>query len=592
MIVKLENITKYYKKTNFTLKNISLELNKGEILGVIGPDGAGKSTLLKIIANITNFDQGKLTILNTEIKSNKSYDYLKDKIAYMPQGLGLNLYQRLSVDENIDFFANLKGLDIKNIADRKQKLLEITGLSKFKDRKAINLSGGMKQKLGICCSLIHSPELIILDEPTIGVDPISRRELWDLFMEFVNIENLSIIISTSYMDEAERCDKVLFLMNGITNFYGKIDESLYKDIHVYEERIDNYKNIEEYYQRFKGSRLKRKHIRFVSQTKLNLNEKDPYFEDVIMSKLNTKFLQVSFASSNINTNEENIIELSNISKKFGDFYALKNVSFNVKRGEIFGLLGPNGAGKTTLLKILTGLYKQSDGTFKIMGKDNIKNLKKYIGYMSQKFSLYSDLTVNENIEYYSKIYDVKDIQIFDDIINTVGLNKYLNHLVKDLPLGFKQRLALICSVLHLPPIVFLDEPTSGVDPVERDVFWQLIFKLAETGTTLIVTTHYMSEAENCDRVALISNGQLVAVDKPENLKNKLIKEAGNVYEISDKNYFQTYNKLKENKYNVSLFGRKIRIFTKNDDFKNFLNQNCIIKSSEPYMEDVFVYYTK
>ncbi|BAI81046.1 multidrug ABC transporter, ATP-binding protein [Deferribacter desulfuricans SSM1] len=592
MIVKLENISKHYKKTNFTLNKINLELGKSEILGVIGPDGAGKSTLLKIIANITDFDDGNLIVLGNNISPKKNYDHLKDKIAYMPQGLGLNLYQRLSVEENINFFANLKGLDTKEIEDRKNKLLEITGLSKFKDRKAINLSGGMKQKLGICCSLIHKPELIILDEPTIGVDPISRRELWDLFMEFVNIENLSIIISTSYMDEAERCDKVLFLLDGNTNFYGKIDNSLFEKVYVYEDNLQNLKNIDHYYKQYKGCRLKRGKIRFVYFNKINKKLKEPYFEDVIMSKLNTKYLNIYFKPLDIDVPYDNIIELKGISKAFGEFYALKNITFDVKKGEIFGLLGPNGAGKTTLLKILTGLYKQSEGSFKILGKESIKNLKKQIGYMSQKFSLYSDLTVKENIEYYSKIYDVKNLHLFEEIINTIGLNTYLNHLVKDLPLGFKQRLALICSIIHLPPIVFLDEPTSGVDPVERDVFWQLIFKLAESGITLIVTTHYMSEAENCDRVALISNGQLVAVDNPTNLKNKLIHDAGSVYEITDKNYFDIYSNLKVNGYNVSLYGRKIRVFSKTESFKHLLPKSSIVKGSEPYMEDVFVYYTK
>ncbi|MGA1845870.1 ATP-binding cassette domain-containing protein [Deferribacter abyssi] len=591
MILKVENITKRFKKS-FSLKDISFTLSKGEILGLVGPDGAGKSTLMKIIANVMDFDEGKLYLFDKEIDRKKNYDILKDRIAYMPQGLGLNLYQKLSVEENIDFFAELKGLDIEEIRDRKDRLLRVTGLDRFRKRLAMNLSGGMKQKLGICCSLIHKPELIILDEPTVGVDPISRRELWDLFMDFVNRENLTVIISTSYLDEAERCDKVIFLHDGMIKYYGRVGKKLFENINVVEKPVSSYE-VKHYYEKYRGVRFRRNIVRYIIK-KFEDKEKnflvEPVFEDIIMNQLETKYLDVDFPRINSNFKGDDIIVLDKISKTFGDFYALKEISFSVKRGEIFGLLGPNGAGKTTLIKILTGLYKQSDGTFEVFGRNSLKQLKYKIGYMSQKFSLYSDLSVEENIEYYANIYGVKSLEKFENIIKTIGLSNYKKEIVKRLPLGFKQRLALICSILHMPEIVFLDEPTSGVDPVERDVFWQLITKLSRAGITVIVTTHYMSEAEYCDRIALISAGQLIALDEPEKLKKRLTNEVGDVYDIHCENYYMIYKKLKKEGYKASLLGRKIRIYARDESFKNLLDINCTFIKSVPTMEDVFVYY--
>ena len=484
--VSVEHLSHSYGKTT-ALSDVSLQIPRGATVGLIGPDGVGKSTLLSLIAGVKIIQTGSVKVFDLNVTEKKARDTLSHKIAFMPQGLGKNLYLTLSVYENIDFHARLFGLNKLQRHERIQRLLNATGLSPFANRAAGKLSGGMKQKLSLCCALVHSPDLLILDEPTTGVDPLSRRQFWQLVDDLRQEEDgMTVIVSTAYIDEAERFEHILAMDDGklIANAPTKqlIAETQSHDL-------------EESYIKLlppeKRSGLNGFHI--------------PPFKP--------------------EPNQPPVITANGLTKKFGDFISVDNVSFTIPKGEIFGFLGSNGCGKSTTMKMLTGLLEPTEGTATLLGQpidaSNI-DTRKRVGYMSQAFSLYEELTVSQNLMLHAKLYQIPRAQ-WAQYVQAVMQQFDLVHLADEypsaLPLGIRQRLQLAAACLHKPEVLILDEPTSGVDPAARDMFWTYLIKLSrEDKITILVTTHFMNEAARCDRISFMHRGRVLAVDTPEVLR--------------------------------------------------------------------------
>lgn len=489
--VKISNLTKTFNNLT-AIDNLSLDIEKGKITGLIGADGAGKTTLIRLIIGLLLPDSGNVEVLGLNPFTQKPE--LVSKIGYMPQKFGL--YEDLTVIENLKLYA-----DLKNQPYDFDKMLEFTSLEPFQDRLAGALSGGMKQKLGLACTLLGTPEFLLLDEPSVGVDPISRRDLMKMVREMISPET-TVLWSTAYLDEAHSFDTAVVLDKGKVIYNGK-PHDLASTPQEFEEKVielmGGYKN-------------------------------EP-------SKIAENYTPIDY-------DLECSVEADNLEKKYGDFYAVKNNSFCINRGEIFGLLGPNGAGKSTSFKMMCGLTKPTSGTARIMGIDILKNPAKArsnLGYMAQKFSLYGQLTVRQNLQFFAAAYGIGLLdrkKRVDEIIEVFDFQDVQNQKSEDLPLGFKQRLSLACALIHNPPILFLDEPTSGVDVIARREFWNHITSLAKKGVTILVTTHFMDEAEFCDRISLFYKGEAIAVGTPDELKQKahastmedafitLIKESG------------------------------------------------------------------
>ncbi len=554
-IISLSKVSKKYKRLD-ALQEIDLEVIPSEITGIIGPDGSGKSTLLKICSGVLSY-KGTALFMDTDLL--KDPESVKKHISFMPQGLGLNLYMDLSVEENIDFFAAIKNVPDAKRDKIKRQLLDATGLAPFRDRLVKHLSGGMKQKLGICCSVISKPEVLLLDEPSTGVDPLSRRQLWELLNNFVNETGTTLVLATSYMDEAERCHSVKFLHEGKVIFSGNPEHLMTKA-----------RDLEE-----------------------------AFFEMLLEGK-ELPVYDIPFNMS-VSRSNENAIHINGVSKYFGSFKAVDNVSLSIKSGEIFGFLGPNGAGKTTLLKCILSLYRPDEGSIDVLGIPSGRaELKKMVGYMSQVFSLYGDLTVRENIELYGTLYEI-DRKAFKErmkwIIEVSQLLGMESAIVNKLPLGMKQRLALGCSTLNLPSILILDEPTAGVDPVARKSFWQLIRGLSDKlGMTVIVTTHNLVEADYCDRIAIMNEGRVIAIDTPKNLRKDFVHNSGEVYEVYPETPIDTkIFSLKQ--IAITPFGRRYHVWKRDlhdYDIKRLLDSHKVmyryIKNIPPLMEDVFIYF--
>lgn len=462
-LVVATNISKTYGKVE-ALKGVSFTVNRGEIFGLIGPDGAGKSTMFRILTTLLLADSGAATVGGLDVV--KDYKQIRRQIGYMPEKF--SLYQDLTVEENLEFFATVFHTTIQENYDLIKDIYQ--QIEPFKKRRAGALSGGMKQKLALSCALIHKPEILFLDEPTTGVDPVSRKEFWQM-LQNLRQQGITIIVSTPIMDEARQCDRIAFINNG--QIHG---------IDVPEEILNRFADI------LCPPSLAREEGKGEGTTP--------------------------------------VIEVEGLTKCFGSFTAVDHISFQVKRGEIFGFLGANGAGKTTAMRMLCGLSKPTSGVGKIGGFDICKDaeqVKKHIGYMSQKFSLYEDLKVWENIRLFAGIYGMKEKDIAektDKLLERLGLTAERNTLVKSLPLGWKQKLAFSVSIFHEPKIVFLDEPTGGVEPATRRQFWELIYQAADRGITIFVTTHYMDEAEYCNRISIMVDGQIKALDTPDNLKRQ------------------------------------------------------------------------
>lgn len=476
--IEIKNLTKTFDDNDPAVDNLTLNIEKGKITGLIGPDGAGKTTLIRLIAGLLVPTSGEILTLGLNPVTQKTI--INGKIGYMPQRFGL--YEDLTVIENLNLYSDLRGLTNEEKETIFDKVLTMTDLKRFTSRLAGALSGGMKQKLGLACTLLGTPELLLLDEPSVGVDPISRRELIKMVKELAT-GGMTILWSTAYLDEAHNFDSCIVLNDGKI-IYDGLPHQLSETTAGFEQKVID-----------------------------------------LMGGFNPESSQLAEKFELQEDNGDYVIEALDLVKKYGDFYAVKNNTFHIKKGEIFGLLGPNGAGKSTSFKMMCGLATPTAGTAKIMGHDILENPSKarsYLGYMAQKFSLYGDLSLIQNLRFFSGVYGLGIMQRrgrIDDMVDIFKFKKYLNHDAKELPLGYKQRLSLACAVLHNPPILFLDEPTSGVDPVTRREFWHHIKALAEKGVTIMITTHFMDEAEFCDRISLFYRGEAIATGTPQELKD-------------------------------------------------------------------------
>ena len=464
--IEVHHVSKSYGRVK-ALDDVSFTVDKGEVFGLIGPDGAGKTSLFRILCTLLLPDEGTAAVDGFDtVRQMKD---IRRRVGYMPGRF--SLYQDLTVRENLEFFATLFGTTVDEGYDSIKAIY--SQIERFGNRKAGALSGGMKQKLALSCALVHSPSVLFLDEPTTGVDPVSRKELWDM-LGMLKERNITIVASTPYLDEVRRCERIAFLDRG--------------------------------------------KVRGIDTPAVILEE----FKDIF----NPPGIVKSVAVSQQQAQQENVIEVQHLVKAFGSFRAVDDISFSVKRGEIFGFLGANGAGKTTAMHMLTGLNQPTSGTGTVVGYDirtEHEQIKKHIGYMSQKFSLYEDLTVAENIRLFAGIYGMKDDVIArktDELLERLQFTEHKNDLVLSLPLGWKQKLAFSVSIFHEPGVVFLDEPTGGVDPATRRQFWELIYDAAARGITVFVTTHYMDEAEYCDRISIMVDGKISALGTPDELKRR------------------------------------------------------------------------
>lgn len=461
--IEVSHISKSYGKVR-ALDDVSFSVGQGEVFGLIGPDGAGKTTLFRILCTLLLADHGTASVDGYDVVGQMRQ--IRSRVGYMPGRF--SLYQDLTVRENLEFFATLFGTTVEEGYDSIRAIY--SQIERFADRKAGALSGGMKQKLALSCALVHQPTILFLDEPTTGVDPVSRKEFWEM-LGTLKERGITIVASTPYLDEVRCCERVAFLHEGKVQGVDK--------------------------------------------------------PELILDRFSAIFNPPPIVSSTVpqqQAGRENVIEVSHLVKAFGSFHAVDDISFSVRRGEIFGFLGANGAGKTTAMHMLTGLNQPTSGTGTVAGFDictQHEQIKKHIGYMSQRFSLYEDLTVRENIRLFAGIYGMRDEEIArktDQLLEQLQFTEHKNDLVGSLPLGWKQKLAFSVSIFHDPDIVFLDEPTGGVDPATRRQFWELIYEAAGRGITVFVTTHYMDEAEYCDRISIMVDGKISAMGTPEELK--------------------------------------------------------------------------
>ena len=461
--IEVKNVSKNYGRVK-ALDDVSFFVGKGEVFGLIGPDGAGKTSMFRILCSLLLPETGTASVDGFDVV--RQMRQVRCRVGYMPGKF--SLYQDLTVEENLKFFATLFGTTVEEGYDSIKAIY--SQIERFKDRKAGALSGGMKQKLALSCALVHSPSVLFLDEPTTGVDPVSRKEFWEMLLTLKE-RGITIMASTPYLDEVRCCERVAFL-----------DHGRIRGIDTPEVILDRFKNI-----------------------------------------FNPPGIEHEKTTEKI---DENVIEVSHLVKAFGTFHAVDDISFSVKRGEIFGFLGANGAGKTTAMHMLTGLNQPTSGTGTVAGYDirtQHEEIKQHIGYMSQKFSLYEDLTVSENIRLFAGIYGMKDDDIrrkTDELLERLRFTEHKHDLVGSLPLGWKQKLAFSVSIFHEPGVVFLDEPTGGVDPATRRQFWELIYDAAARGITVFVTTHYMDEAEYCDRISIMVDGKISALGTPDELKRR------------------------------------------------------------------------
>jgi len=524
------------------LAGISGSVRPGIITGIAGPDGAGKTTLMRLMAGLLRPDGGTISVLGRNPVTEAAE--LRLKVGYMPQKFGL--YEDLSVLENLTLHADLRGVTGHERDEVFGRLLSFTDLARFTGRLAGRLSGGMKQKLGLACALLGTPELLLLDEPGVGVDPISRRELWKMVRELAG-QGIAVLWSTSYLDEAEACDEVLLMSQGRLLFAGEPRDLTGR----MQGRCLHLAGVEGRRRQALALLLRRPEVTdgviqganlriVLKKDAVRPNPNDigvegdtvwkevaPRFEDAFIDLLGggpggESALAAATAQRGMNDSE--LIVAEDLTKKFGDFAATDRVTFSVRQGEIFGLLGPNGAGKSTTFKMMCGLLKPTSGRAEVMGIDLRRSparARQRLGYMAQKFSLYGKLTVRQNLEFFSGVYGLagsRQRRAVEAMIESFHLQQHLGARTDDLSLGYKQRIALACAAMHEPDILFLDEPTSGVDPITRREFWTHINGMVEKGVTIMVTTHFMDEAEYCDRIGLVYRGRLIALAPPDELK--------------------------------------------------------------------------
>lgn len=533
------------------LDAINLEVRRGQVTGLVGPDGAGKTTFMRLACGLLRADAGTLTVLGKDVAIDPQG--VQAEVRYMPQRFGL--YEDLSVAENLALYADLQGLPLVSRAARYAELMQMTGLAPFMTRLAGRLSGGMKQKLGVACALLKPPRLLLLDEPTVGVDPVSRRELWAIVDRMVQDTGTTVLLSTAYLDEAERCAEVIVLHEGRVIATGKPGSfsaglagrtflvsapgvqrrALATSLQASAQIID--------------AVIQGDEVRIITTTTevptaatlglavpCTISPVTPRFEDGFVTHIKDRRgpegRVAAFAMRPVPGGREVVIRTENLERRFGDFYAVRELDLAVRRGEVFGLLGANGAGKSTTFRMLCGLLPPSNGQIEVAGVDlrtAPADARARIGYMAQRFSLYGNLTVRENLRFFASAYGLSGSARAERIswaLNQFDLADHAEAGSDSLPLGFKQRLAMAAALMHEPEILFLDEPTSGVDPLARRDFWQRINALAEAGVTVLVTTHFMEEAEYCDRLAIMAAGRVLALGTPAEIKAQTADERG------------------------------------------------------------------
>jgi ABC-2 type transport system ATP-binding protein len=541
VVANARGVTKrFHHGVAAALDAVDLKIEAGHMTGLVGPDGAGKTTMIRILAGLIQPEAGEVTVLGRPaLQADRA------QIGYMPQRFGL--YEDLTVLENLNLYADLRGLLGGDRATSFEKLLQFTDLKRFEGRLAGKLSGGMKQKLGLACALLRQPKLLLLDEPGVGVDPVSRRELWAMVKDLIG-QGVGVLWSTAYLDEAERCDVVYLLHEGKMLHAGPPDEftqrvqgrvfrvpvSAEQRRPLLRQALDQKAVLDGVIQGDSLRLLMREGkpgAHELGELAAQVCPAKPRFEDAFVDIIGggprgSSALAESYAR--VPDNDRPVIVAAGLTKVFDDFTAAKDIKFEAPRGEIFGLLGPNGAGKSTTFKMLCGLLTPTSGTGSVAGFDlrtARADARQSLGYMAQKFSLYGDLSVRQNLDFFSGAYGLggkNQKDSIDRVIEVFHLQPYLKQNSGGLPLGFKQRLALACAVMHEPPVLFLDEPTSGVDPIVRREFWSHINGLVEKGVTVLVTTHFMEEAEYCDRIALIYRAREIAIGSPDELKAKAI----------------------------------------------------------------------
>jgi ABC-2 type transport system ATP-binding protein len=549
-VVTIDGVSKHFlsgKRRIQALQDISVRIRKGIITGLIGPDGSGKTTLMRLLTGLLLPDTGRIRVFDMDPSGDAML--VQSSIGYMPQRFGL--YEDLTALENLNLYADLQGVLTEARSERFRRLLQMMGLSPFVSRLSGRLSGGMKQKLGLACTLVRSPEFLLLDEPTVGVDPVSRRELWTIIYHLVREEGMSVLLSTAYLDEAEHCSEVIILHEGHLLSQGP-PETFSKAVQgrTYSVAVPGMKNrtlhekllmstdVTDIVIQGEGVRLVMENDLPPETGKLLPGAKDvsvrpvkPRFEDGLISMLRqrrpasiTKTGEEAEGGKEQDVESNHVIEVKNLGRRFGDFYAVKDVNFFVRKGEVFGLLGPNGAGKSTTFRMLCGLLPPSAGSLSVAGVDLRRapaTARERIGYMSQRFSLYGNLTVRENLGFFGSTYGLKGRRLQERIqwaLSQFELADLAESVSMNLSLGHKQRLAMACALMHEPDILFLDEPTSGVDPLARREFWHRINSLAGQGVTVMVTTHFMEEAEYCDNLAIMSAGEILALGTPAEIK--------------------------------------------------------------------------
>ena len=523
------------------LEDVSFSVRHGVVTGLVGPDAAGKTTLMRLAAGLLVADGGRLDVLGLDAATQSLQ--VQRLIGYMPQRFGL--YEDLSVQENLDLYADLQGVHEAARPARYDELMHMAGLAPFMQRLAGKLSGGMKQKLGLACALVRQPQLLLLDEPTVGVDPLSRRELWDIVYRLVRDQGTSVLLSTAYLDEAERCDDVILLHEGKVLAQGapsELRETMRGHSYEISSKDIDKRDLQSRVAQTSGvidALILGDRVRAVMQdatppvvAEAQVVQVAPRFEDcfIALLKQKTGVAEVAQVAGDMKVaqtgNGGTVIEVHELKRRFGDFYAVNNISFAVRQGEVFGLLGANGAGKSTTFRMLCGLLPPSGGTLNVAGADlrhAAAAARERIGYMSQKFSLYGNLSVAENLRFFSGVYGLKGNRGNARIqwaMDEFGLGGIADFTSGDMSLGYKQRLALACALMHEPQILFLDEPTSGVDPLARREFWARINGLAAQGVTVMVTTHFMEEAEYCDRIAIMAAGEILTLGTPSDIKQQ------------------------------------------------------------------------
>ncbi|MGA2866456.1 MAG: ATP-binding cassette domain-containing protein [Verrucomicrobiota bacterium] len=553
-VLELRGVSKQFvagRRIIQALRNVSLRVERGQVTGLIGPDGAGKTTLMRLVVGLLAPDEGRINALGFD--ATRESLAVQARVGYMPQRFGL--YEDLSVQENLDLYADLQGVPQERRGARYEELMRMTGLGRFTARLGGRLSGGMKQKLGLACTLVRAPQLLLLDEPTVGVDPVSRRELWQIVYRLVQQEGMTVLLSTAYLDEAERCQEVILMHEGEVLGHGPPQQFREKARgrtylvsaagarkRVVQGKLAKAASVVD-------TLIQGERVRLVMAdetppdpakllpgvTGLSIQSVPPRLEDSFVALLKERRAesgmkprseQAAQETAHVNQGNGPVIEVRDVKRRFGDFYAVKGVTFEVERGEVFGLLGANGAGKSTTFRMLCGLLPATEGSLRVAGLDLRRAAaaaRARIGYMSQKFSLYGNLNVWENLRFFSSAYGLtgqRQQERLEWALAQFELAPMAETPSLDLPLGHKQRLAMACALMHEPEILFLDEPTSGVDPLARREFWSRINWLAEQQVTVMVTTHFMEEAEYCDRLAIMADGEILALGTPEEVKQR------------------------------------------------------------------------